>query len=289
MRGYLYVLSNRAMPGLLKIGYTTRTLKERIAELSSTGVPSRFEIEFYCEVEHAANFESAIHSQLHNRRFEKEFFRCTTAEAVKNVKLVAGSGEHIIHSSGGRAASAFLTKDEQEQANRLAEHKRREVAEAQRQYELKIAAKAARAKQIQEIERRVMPIASKADAAIRPYFQPSLYKGVKSAIGIAAFFTVVGIPLTNVLHPPLDVVEGKIAKKLACEARSLFTELFAVLLELRSVTGIQMKVNYDAKAVHVIQDFPFPTAPAGGGCLYMLSTVVLAIFRELGLDVKRLI
>jgi hypothetical protein len=39
MRGYLYILSNNAMPNLFKIGFTTRTITERIRELSSTGVP----------------------------------------------------------------------------------------------------------------------------------------------------------------------------------------------------------------------------------------------------------
>src|SRR5260370_476878 len=78
MRGYLYVLSNRAMPGLLKIGYTTRTLDERIRELSSTGVPTKFELEFYCIVDNVHLFESAIHHKLQQCRFQKQFFGCRT-------------------------------------------------------------------------------------------------------------------------------------------------------------------------------------------------------------------
>jgi T5orf172 domain len=46
MRGYLYILSNSAMPNLFKIGFTTRTIKERIQELPSTGVPGVFEVDF---------------------------------------------------------------------------------------------------------------------------------------------------------------------------------------------------------------------------------------------------
>jgi hypothetical protein len=41
MRGYIYVLTNPNMPGLVKIGYTQRLPRERANELSrATGVPS---------------------------------------------------------------------------------------------------------------------------------------------------------------------------------------------------------------------------------------------------------
>ena len=45
------------MPNLLKIGFTTRTLDERVGELSSTGVPTPFEVEFFVEVDYASNLE----------------------------------------------------------------------------------------------------------------------------------------------------------------------------------------------------------------------------------------
>jgi T5orf172 domain len=97
MRGYLYMISNKAMPGLLKIGYTTRSIEERISELHSTGVPSRF---------------------------EKEFFRCPIKKAVEIVKLTICEGQHIFHGSGGRSASSFLTIEEQKEIVRIAEHNR---------------------------------------------------------------------------------------------------------------------------------------------------------------------
>jgi hypothetical protein len=41
MRGYIYVLTNPNMPGLVKIGYTQRLPRERANDLSrATGVPS---------------------------------------------------------------------------------------------------------------------------------------------------------------------------------------------------------------------------------------------------------
>ena len=44
--GIVYVLSNRAMPGLVKIGMTTRhELDARLKELYTTGVPVPFDVE----------------------------------------------------------------------------------------------------------------------------------------------------------------------------------------------------------------------------------------------------
>ena len=48
--GYLYILSNPSMPGLLKIGLTTRPVLDRVEELNAaTGVPTAFKIEAYFE------------------------------------------------------------------------------------------------------------------------------------------------------------------------------------------------------------------------------------------------
>ena len=44
--GFVYVLSHPLMPNLLKIGFTTRQVEERVAELSAaTAVPGPFIIE----------------------------------------------------------------------------------------------------------------------------------------------------------------------------------------------------------------------------------------------------
>ena len=46
LNGYVYILSNPWMPNLIKIGFTTRDIQERLAELNSaTGVPEPFIIE----------------------------------------------------------------------------------------------------------------------------------------------------------------------------------------------------------------------------------------------------
>jgi hypothetical protein len=43
--GFIYILSNDAMPGLLKIGYTTKLVEKRAGAIAAaTGVPSPFKV-----------------------------------------------------------------------------------------------------------------------------------------------------------------------------------------------------------------------------------------------------
>ena len=72
------------MPGLLKIGYTTTAVEARIAELSNaTGVPTKFAVEAFFEVEDPARLEKRIHQSLqkHRIRKQREFFRVSPEEA----------------------------------------------------------------------------------------------------------------------------------------------------------------------------------------------------------------
>jgi hypothetical protein len=87
--GRVYVLSNKAMPGLLKIGYTMNTVEGRVKELSSaTGVPSEFFIEYQVECRDAAGVEALVHESFHNLRHNnsREFFSISLADAVDVIR-----------------------------------------------------------------------------------------------------------------------------------------------------------------------------------------------------------
>lgn len=88
MRGYVYCLSNPAMLGFLKIGFTERPIVNRLKELSSaTGVAMPFELEFCVRVRNAHDLERRLHADLHEFRVstQKEFFRLSTEEAVNRI------------------------------------------------------------------------------------------------------------------------------------------------------------------------------------------------------------
>jgi hypothetical protein len=67
--GFLYVLSNKSMPGIVKIGVTTGRVEKRAKELSRpTGVPQPFVIECYFPVyDVPRRVERFVHDQLTRR------------------------------------------------------------------------------------------------------------------------------------------------------------------------------------------------------------------------------
>lgn len=78
-KGYGYMLTNRSMPGLVKVGQTRRTPLSRIAELSlATGVPTPFELVYQAPFRDCVAAERAIHMRLEALGFRitpnREFF-----------------------------------------------------------------------------------------------------------------------------------------------------------------------------------------------------------------------
>lgn len=83
--GYVYILMNLSMPDLVKIGLTTRTLDERLSELSgATGVPTPFILIYRRFFENCLVAENQIHSLLSNYRLSnnREFFKIPVHEAI---------------------------------------------------------------------------------------------------------------------------------------------------------------------------------------------------------------
>jgi ribosomal protein S27E len=93
LSGYVYVLSNPRMPGLLKIGCTTRSVAERVDELNSaTGVPCPFVVEAYFAVASPEEVEANIHRQLSQQRVPgREFFEIEVKEVVRMLEAATGS------------------------------------------------------------------------------------------------------------------------------------------------------------------------------------------------------
>ena len=86
MLGYVYVMSNEAMPGLYKVGYTYRSPSERANELYTTGVPKPFIVEYCIFIEDCALIEAVAHINLHEYRYGKEFFKCDLVKCIIELK-----------------------------------------------------------------------------------------------------------------------------------------------------------------------------------------------------------
>lgn len=94
--GFVYVLSNSAMPGLVKVGRTDRTGEIRADELYTTGVPLPFEVDFRAITSKPDEVEKEAHRLLDAHRLnpKREFFKVSVDEAVKAVRdaLQAANG-----------------------------------------------------------------------------------------------------------------------------------------------------------------------------------------------------
>ena len=94
MSNIVYVLTNPAMPGIVKIGMTDRNVKLRMAELYSTGVPLPFECVAALEVadQQASRVEDALHSAFgpHRINASREFFRIDPDQVEALLEILPG-------------------------------------------------------------------------------------------------------------------------------------------------------------------------------------------------------
>lgn len=92
MTSFVYVLTNPAMPNIVKIGYTDQEdVNVRIAQLYTTGVPVPFEVAYAARVENARTVEDALHTAFAPQRLnsQREFFRIDPEQAIAILRLFA--------------------------------------------------------------------------------------------------------------------------------------------------------------------------------------------------------
>jgi len=85
--GYVYILSNRSMPGLVKIGKSSRGGRHRAKEIYQTGVPTPFNLEFEIYTHDCDSLEMYVHERLESKRVNesREFFEIDISEAIADV------------------------------------------------------------------------------------------------------------------------------------------------------------------------------------------------------------
>lgn len=91
MEGIIYILSNPAMPGIIKIGKTTKEdVKIRMKELYSSGVPLPFECVYAAKVRNIDEVERALHNAFSPDRLnpKREFFEIEPSQAIAIIKLL---------------------------------------------------------------------------------------------------------------------------------------------------------------------------------------------------------
>lgn len=118
MGGFVYVLTHPRIPGLVKIGYTTTTVEQRVAEINhGAGVPGGFHIYFSIASSHQT--EQLIYRKLSEFRHSrnKKFFELKPEVAVDYIKSIVTGAEF-----GVRVDDEFMaTLAEVDSAKRLGE------------------------------------------------------------------------------------------------------------------------------------------------------------------------
>ena len=94
-KGYVYILKNPSMPGLLKIGKTTRSVQQRANELWQTGVPTPFDVVDEVYAPDCGELERYVHKELCQFRVSecREFFAVDQAKASR--ALQDGHNEQV--------------------------------------------------------------------------------------------------------------------------------------------------------------------------------------------------
>lgn len=134
MKGWVYVISNQAMPGVVKVGYSTKDPELRASELNNTGAPHPYVVEYEALVEQPRYIEQRVHRRLFEHREGREWFRCTPEFAVSVIQEVIGSGtitESFKRADRARAEALRRERDEQKV--------RRERIEAKYKEQLRLA------------------------------------------------------------------------------------------------------------------------------------------------------
>ena len=85
----VYVLTNEAMEGMVKIGRTTTSVEQRIRELDNTSMPLPFQCFYAAEVGNSLLVEGKLHRIFSDKRIRsnREFFRADANQVREAIQL----------------------------------------------------------------------------------------------------------------------------------------------------------------------------------------------------------
>ena len=90
LNGWVYVVTNPSLPGLVKVGYTTRQdVNKRLREFDQAGLPYPYEKAYALWVAEPRQLEQRVHQHLTVWRENKEWFRCSVELARATIDQLA--------------------------------------------------------------------------------------------------------------------------------------------------------------------------------------------------------
>jgi hypothetical protein len=106
--GFVYVMSNPAMKGLVKIGLSRKTSQARAKDLKTTGVPDDFIVVYDELVTDCDHVETRLHQRFNDYRYQpnREFFEIPIREAIRG--LIEESEGFIVPRIGANSGVEIL-------------------------------------------------------------------------------------------------------------------------------------------------------------------------------------
>ena len=90
MKGWIYIITNKSMPNLVKVGYSTEDPEIKANALYSAAVPYPYVVEYDALVNEPSEIEQKTHEILEDYSENNEWFRCDVIEAVVAIREAAG-------------------------------------------------------------------------------------------------------------------------------------------------------------------------------------------------------
>ena len=89
VRGWVYVIVNEAMSGLVKIGFSLKDPVIRARELNHTGAPHPYSVVYDALVHEPRELEQRLHIHLNHAKEGKEWFKLGPKVAVTAIRKLA--------------------------------------------------------------------------------------------------------------------------------------------------------------------------------------------------------
>ena len=96
-RGWVYVMTNASLDGLVKIGFSMKDPLLRASEgFDPAGLPDNYDVRYMAFVEEPRSIEQLCHSILAEHHYKKEWFRVSVAQAVDGILGAAEKRQQVI-------------------------------------------------------------------------------------------------------------------------------------------------------------------------------------------------
>jgi hypothetical protein len=124
----VYVLTNEAMEGMVKIGRTSTSVEQRIKELDNTSLPLPFQCFYAAEVANSVLVEGKLHRIFSDKRIRtnREFFRVDANQVREAIQLaelkdVTPRGDVVVDASDVHALQKAVATEERRTRLRFTE------------------------------------------------------------------------------------------------------------------------------------------------------------------------